>query len=174
MRSTLRCNSQAEAAQSACHERPLLAGCSETKPPRDSLLRDSLLRLIAPDLMRTAPAKARILGAEYELKAEHGQGKAGGESGSESVAEFIGIRSQRHTLPNVTSGCAHRGIGGVKGHPVKMLARERRHTANSEGRLGAARRRFAAKTNGLERGTCGRTRLTRSGGLADLGVEVFH
>lgn len=45
----------------------LMAGSSHRKPPRDNLLRDTLLTLITPDSMKTAPVKARILGAEHEL-----------------------------------------------------------------------------------------------------------
>ena len=44
-----------------------VAGSSLREPPRDSLLRDTLLTLIAPDSMKTAPAKARILDAKLEL-----------------------------------------------------------------------------------------------------------
>ena len=53
--------------RAADHQRRVMAGSSHRKPPRDNLLRDTLLTLITPDSMKTAPVKARILGAEHEL-----------------------------------------------------------------------------------------------------------
>jgi hypothetical protein len=52
-------------------QKPPFAGdsswSSQREPPREGLLRESLLTLIAPDSMKTAPAKVRSLDAEHEL-----------------------------------------------------------------------------------------------------------
>ncbi len=42
-----------------------MVGASHGEPPRESLERDALLTLIAPDSTKAAPAKAYILGAEH-------------------------------------------------------------------------------------------------------------
>jgi len=47
--------------------RQQLAGTSLRQSPRKRRLCDTLLTLIVPGSMTTAPAKARILGAEHEL-----------------------------------------------------------------------------------------------------------
>ena len=81
-------------------QRQLLAGSSRRKPPPESPLRDTLLTLIAPDLMGTTAAKGHTLGAEHELPRRTVIGmKSGwrqpigtnGGFGSESMAEFIGL-----------------------------------------------------------------------------------
>jgi hypothetical protein len=48
-------------------DRQVMAGSSHRESPRKSRLCDTLLTLLALDSMKTAPAKARILGAEHEL-----------------------------------------------------------------------------------------------------------
>ena len=57
---------RARCLKAARGQRRQMAGSSHRKPPRDNLLRDTLLTLITPDSMKTAPVKARILGAEHE------------------------------------------------------------------------------------------------------------
>jgi cytochrome c peroxidase len=104
--------------EAACRDRPHLAGSSHKESPRKSRLCDSLLTLIEPDSVNTAPATASILGAEHELPTatvarrrrrrparRRGQlcadgvrtraGKVGGGNGSETMARL----NQKHWRP---------------------------------------------------------------------------